>query len=102
MLEQGEVEQRIIKSCMAQRRQLPDRIQNAPELMMGLELYWDAFWDLSTCRVSGFGAGPIPWLAMREYALTFGFDEEQMDDLFYFVRVMDNEYLNHYAKKEKK
>lgn len=84
------------------RRPLPKRIQDAPELQLGLELYWDAFWDLSTCRTSGFGAGPIPWLAVREYALTFEFDEEQMNDLFYLVRRMDNVYLEHHKKKQEK
>jgi len=99
-LERGEVEQRLIKQCLKMRRPLPDSIQNAPALELGLELYWDAFWDLSTCRPSGFGAGPIPWLAIRDYGLTFGFDDEQLEDLFYLVRVMDNAYLEHYKKKE--
>ena len=99
-IEQGEVEQRIIRQCMKMRKPLPKKIQNAPELNLGLELYWDAFWDLSTCRPTGFGAGPIPWLAVRDYSLTFEFDDEQQDDLFHLIRLMDNEYINHYAKKE--
>lgn len=101
-MEQGADEQRLIKQCLKMRRPLPKKIQNAPELMLGLELYWNAFWDLSTCRASGLGAGPIPWLAVRDYALTFEFDEEQQEDLFYLVRLMDNEFLIHHQNKEKK
>jgi len=99
-LEQGEVEQRLIKQSLKMRKPLPKKIQNAPELNLGLELYWNAFWDLSTCRSTGFGAGPIPWLAILEYTRTFEFDEEQQEDAFYLVRVMDNAYLNHHADKE--
>jgi len=81
------------------RKPLPKRIQNAPQLEMGLELYWEAFWDLSTCRAVGMGAGPIPWLAIRDYGLTFGLDEDQQEDLVYLVRMMDNAYLTHQSEK---
>ena len=97
MLEQGPIEQRIIKQCLRSRRPFPEKIANAPSLMMGWELYWNAFWDLSTCRQSGFGAGPIPWLAIRDYAVTFGFDEDQEDDLYHFMRVLDNTFLEHHS-----
>jgi hypothetical protein len=87
---------------MKRRQPLPKKIQEAPELALGLELYWDAFWDLSTCRPGGFGATAIPWLAIRDYGVTFEYDEEQMDDLFHFTRVMDNEFIQHHEKKPKK
>ena len=68
--------------------------------MLGLELYYDAFWDLSTCRPNGMGAGPIPWNVIHDYGSTFTFDTEQMEDLFYLVRVMDNVFLAHHSKKK--
>jgi hypothetical protein len=79
---------------------LPKAIASAPQLMLGLELYFDAFFDLSTCRSMGFSMGPIPWSAMRDYALAFEFSEEQAEDLFHYVRVMDIEYMKHHAPKK--
>lgn len=79
---------------------LPPKIANAPQLQMGLELYYDAFWELSTCRPTGWGLGPIPWHAMHEYAVAFGFDSEQRDWLFYLIRELDQAYLRHHAPKK--
>lgn len=97
---EGPAEERIIRQCLRQNKPLPEKVANAPALMLGMELYYDAFWDLTTCRQVGFGAGAIPWASVRDYGLTFEFDEEQMEDLFYFIRVMDNAYLEFYKPKE--
>ena len=67
---------------------------------MGLELYWDAFLDLSTCRPTGMGMGPIPWSAIRDYAVTFDFDVDQHEDLYHFIRVMDNAFIEHHRNKK--
>ena len=66
--------------------------------MLGLELYYDAFWELSTCRATGLALGPIPWSAIKDYAVTFGLDEAQEEDLFYLVRAVDNAFLSYHAK----
>lgn len=87
---------------MRERLPLPRRIQDAPELHLGLEIYYDAFFDLHTCRPVGMGLGSIPWSVMKDYALTWGLDEDQMVDLFYYVRAMDKAYLDWVAKKEAK
>lgn len=81
---------------------LPTKIANAPELQMGLELYYDAFWELDTCRPAVFGLGRIPWLAVREYSVAFEFDTEQSDWLYHLIRVLDGVYLKHHAPKIKK
>ena len=99
-LTQAPAEQAIIRQCMREGLPLPNRIANAPELQLGLELYYDAFWELSTSRPSGFGVGPIPWLAVCEYARAYDFDEEQSVWLQQLVRVMDKTYLEHHASKE--
>jgi len=78
---------------------LPDRIAKAPDLHIGLELYYAAFWELDTCRPIGWGMGPIPWAAVKDYAQTFDLDEEQQESLFFLVRKMDNEYLKYMSKK---
>jgi hypothetical protein len=101
-LEQGPVEKRIIDQCMRERLPLPQRIQDAPELWIGLELYYGAFVDLNTCRPSGWGMCPIPWTAIADYASVYRITGEQKDDLFYFVRAMDAAFMGYCQDKEKK
>ncbi len=81
---------------------LPERIANAPELYLGLELYYMAFMDLTTCRGQGYGTeGPIGWLAIRDYAVAQEIQGEQLEDLFYHIQHLDAAYLDHKAKKLK-
>lgn len=94
------MEQTIIRQCMRGRLPLPERIANAPRLQIGLELYYDAFWELGSCRAFGWSMGPIPWVAINDYAETFDFDGEQREALFHYVRVMDQAYLNFHAPKD--
>jgi hypothetical protein len=96
-LEQAPVEQRIIQQCTREGLPLPKKIANAPQLGLGLELYYDAFLELNSCRASGWGLMPIPWSAIRDYAETFDLDEEQFEDLYYYVRVMDTEFMKWHA-----
>lgn len=81
---------------------LPDKIQNAPELRPGLELYLRAYYELDSCRAIGMGEGPIPWTALDQWAGRLGLDEEERGDLFYLVRRLDNAYLEHVSKKRSK
>lgn len=79
---------------------LPERIKNAPELLLGLELYYRAFLDLTSCRGNGYGTeGPIPWTATHEWANAHNLSGEQREDLFYFIPHMDEVYLKFKAKK---
>lgn len=78
---------------MRERLPLPQKIQNAPQLILGLELYYSAFIDLNSTRSLGMVPGPIPWPVIKGYAETYEFSEEQTEDLFYFVRSMDKAYL---------
>jgi hypothetical protein len=77
---------------MRERLPLPDKIRNAPQLFLGLELFYGAFLDLCTCR-SGFGDGPISWKSVEEYCMISEFSVDQKDDLHYFITKMDEEYL---------
>jgi len=86
---------------MRERLPLPKRIQNAPEMWIGLELYYGAFLDLNTCRPSGWSVCPIPWTAIADYAVAHEIKGEQRDDLFYFIRYLDSAYLKYYEKKNK-
>ncbi|WZB35695.1 tail chaperonin [Enterobacteria phage FtMidnight] len=80
---------------------LPDRIANAPELQIGLQLYLQAFFDLDSERSHSMGVTPIPWSSIATYARAFEFDEEQTEDLFYFIRKLDQEHTKKLAEKQK-
>ena len=81
---------------------LPDKIQNAPELLLGLELYYKAFMDLTSCRGQVYGTeGPISWLSINDYCLIHGIMGEQQEDLMYHIQRLDSVYLEHKTKKLK-
>ena len=81
---------------------LPERIANAPELHLGLELYLQAYFDLDSERSNGMGVGRIFWTSIADYAKAFDLDEDQTDDLFYFIRAMDNANLKRIAEQLEK
>jgi len=80
---------------------LPDRIANAPELETGLQLFLQAFFDLDSERSHASGLTPIPWTSIAAYARAFEFDEEQTEDLYFFVRRLDSEHLKRLEAKQK-
>ena len=92
----GKDEKKIAQECRARGMPLPNKMMNAPDLFLGLELYWDAFQDLVTCRT---GAGFIPWTAINEYAHVHRLDEEQLDDLTFFLGQM-NSALSKWQEKK--
>ena len=74
---------------------------NAPDLEMGLELFYGAFLDLTTCRI-GMGDGPISWLAVDEYCHSLGLDAEATSDMHYYIGKMDYAYLKQQEAARKK
>lgn len=90
---QGPVEKAIIEQSYKQRKPLPEKIANAPEIALGLEIYYVAFLDLSTCRPFGMGEGPIPWTAIDRYCVVNGIKGELREDLFFIVQELDGVYL---------
>lgn len=85
----GEVEGSIIQQCAKNKQPLPERIANKPQLTLGLEIFLEAFYELSSDRPAGLGIGQIPFTAICQYADEYGFEGEQREDLFYFVRAID-------------
>jgi len=100
-MEMGEAELRILKECYAWKRKIPNAILDAPELHLGLEFYFTAFYELNTTRSVGWSAGPIPYFSVAEYAMLHDLDEEETEDLHYHIRRMDKAFLEHNAKKDK-
>jgi len=99
-LEQGEVEQKIMVQCVREGLPFPDRIQNAPTLLMGLELFFLGFMDLSSSRQIGMGMGPIPWQAINQYCTSIELNEEQTEAMHHHIRELDTCYLKHKNKKD--
>lgn len=73
--------------------------KHKPPDVSRLGFYVDAFHELSSCRINGMGVGQIPFTAIAEYSNIF--NVEEFDDFLYFIRVMDNEYLNLVSKDQK-
>lgn len=79
---------------------LPTKIQNAPELLPGLELYAKAFSALTSSRAMGYGSiGAIPYAAIANYCREEGIDGEMREDLMYLVERMDAVYMRWQTEK---
>lgn len=68
-------------------------------LGMGLEIYYQAFFHLSTERK--YECGQIPWSSVEFYGSSKNFDLEELIDLHYFIREMDEVYLEYIREKRK-
>lgn len=90
------MEQRIIEAAIRRRQPLPDVIANAPELLLGLDTYYEAFVELSTCRTD---LGPIPWTAVDRYAERHSFEGESFLYLLKMIRAMDDVFIKHMRAK---
>jgi hypothetical protein len=93
--------QAFARDCILGGNPLPDFIRDAPELLPGLSIYLNAFWDLSTCRQMGMGLGPIPWTNTREYCTILGGDEQFQEEFHYLIRRLDQAYLNWASESSK-
>ncbi len=80
----------------------PQWYRDEPPEIEGDEFYLCAFWDLSTCRPSGFGASPIPWNHIRDYAEFAGLDRVNALAFSLIIRKMDGAYLDHAKAEEGK
>lgn len=83
-------------------RPIPDKIRDAPTIRFGLEFFYQAFLALHSTRAIGFSDGPIPWTATQHYCETFAVEDEQREDLFYFVERLDKAFLDWRNKKAAK
>jgi hypothetical protein len=75
---------------------LPARFADAPELDFGNELFFYAFDELSSCRDTGMGLGPIPLTAILAYSDAYSLDFEFLTRI---IRPLDERFLHYYNKK---
>lgn len=101
-LEQGKSEETILEQARKNNLPIPSKILNAPRLQTGMAFYYMAFNDLSTCRAVGMSPGPIPWTAIREYAIQYDLDEVDFETLVIVINHMDVVFLEHLNKKKPK
>lgn len=78
---------------------IPDRIANAPELDYGLVFYLKAWTDLNSDRTLGMAVGPIPTIAILNYAKHYQLDSYETERMLRVLRYVDNEYLKHLESK---
>jgi len=81
--------------------QIPDPLLNEPELLPGLNLYFDAFWELCPDRQLGMSVGPIPYTSIRQYCIDWNLNEELTFNMKKLVRKLDLVYLEWQEKKAK-
>ena len=76
------------------------KLKAAPQLEQ--HLFWEAFWDLSTMRVSGMSLGPIPLDKIHWYAdAELGLDEDEKRAFVYIIRRLDSHFIGKLAEKNK-
>jgi hypothetical protein len=93
------MEQGIVTQAVRNNLPIPGKIENAPELREDLRFYYEAFLELDCERDSGFQAGAIKWSSIKEYGQFHELEEEQFENLFFFIRRMDNIRLRELSKK---
>lgn len=101
-LKQGKTEQKILEMAAKQGMPIPPSIENAPELLPGLEIYYHAFLNLTTDRTFGMAEGPIPWSAMDRYARRHGIEGFDFDRFVVIMRIMDTAYSDYQESRRNK
>ncbi len=101
MLEQGPTEEKIIAEATRRGLPLPQSIQNAPRLFLGLEMFLNGFFDLNNSRQLGMSLGPIAWHTIQEYCIHLGLDADEAEDMHYHVSKLDGIWLKWQQAKTK-
>lgn len=101
-MQMGASQEKLIEQMIRDGVDLPDHLANAPRLTAGLELFYNAFQDLASCRSLGMSLGPIPWTAIDHYCQRFDIIGLQEEDLFYHVEKLDKTYRDEVEKKAAK
>jgi len=77
-----------------------NRAMTSPELNDGLVFYVEIFFKLTTDRLHEMG--PIPTMTILNFANYYDFNQEEENDLLFFIRAMDNTFLEHVSEEQKK
>jgi hypothetical protein len=78
---------------------LPAHIAEPPELIAGLDLFLDAFFELDTERNHSFDFMRIPWSSVIAYCNEYAIENEQRDDMIYFILRIDEAHINRLVRR---
>jgi hypothetical protein len=70
---------------------IPDRIKNAPKLLIGSDIFLDAFIALYSSEIN--------WLMIVNYGNFYNLDLETIEDLVFVLMRTNTDFLNHINKK---
>lgn len=90
----------VIEASEARGVDPPEFLRDVPLLLEHDQFYLDAFWQMSTCRQSGWSIGPIPWDAVVRFAEFVGLDTEMFPVFLSVTRALDSAFLE-WMKKRK-
>lgn len=62
-----------------------------PDILEGLEGWWEDFWRLSTERQVGFGVGQIPQSRIDQHMMGWNYEDAEMFE--HCIREMDRVYM---------
>lgn len=80
---------------------MPKRVENKPDLFFGNALFLNAWFDLDSER-DRTKYQRITRSMCFAYAEDYEFDEEQKEDLWFYVHRMDQAFLEWWIKKQPK
>lgn len=82
---------------------MPGKIKEAPQLLPGLDLYYEAFLDLCNSRSMGYmSPGSIPFSEVDTWARRYDIEGEEFELLQLFIRRLDGVYINWVNQQSKK
>jgi hypothetical protein len=87
------IQQHVAATAHLLTGKAPSTFKESPELRWGLQLYFDAFFDLDSERSHGVGYTRIPWHCIVAYALYHQFNDDQTDRLLIHLRAMDSAFI---------
>ena len=82
--------------------EIPAALLDEPKLLQGLNLYYNAFWELFPDRQLGMSVGPIPYSSIIMYCREWNLDGELSGIMLKLVRKMDGTFLEWQDKQSKK
>lgn len=91
----GKVEDALADQ-MARDGIILETVKPKPKVSLGLSIYLEAFFELDTERYVGMSIGRIQWSSIVRYAEYYGMN---VDETIYFIRKMDDAYLERIARK---
>ena len=90
----GKDEENLLTIAYRQNMPVSDKIQNAPELLPGLQFYVDAFNLLSSSRMAfDGGIGHIPYSEISKFCDDMRLGDEERGDVHFLLNEVDQFYV---------